>query len=348
MDFYINESLKTKELDNTLFSIDDTNKLKIIDCLVNDMINNQLSLFSICIFDNSFEYEKFDIKKHLLTIDKELYLILTKFIDKLTLKSLKKFLVFDLLFSIKGGSFYYIRLFFEKKYINNSHPRYFYSNEQKKLFIKDILISLYYEKKPKCDFTISENINIYRLGEDVKLILSNFCQINESNDIDDECINYIRLILGTKLNINICNLKKDMIYRKLILINRLKNLSINDVKINIFSLMSIKLGNIKNIINNIFSFSHKYLNFQEFKYIRGINCPKNAFEKDMIIYKSNLLSQFEFAFDQIDMFYITIIKNTYDLLIKVNYIIKYESFSSKNYLFEYDELLGRLLVFEKK
>ena len=52
MDFYINESLKTKELDNTLFSIDDINKLKIIDCLVNDIINNQLSLFSICIFDN--------------------------------------------------------------------------------------------------------------------------------------------------------------------------------------------------------------------------------------------------------------------------------------------------------
>ena len=91
MDFYINESLKTKELDNTLFSIDDTSKLKIINCLVNDMINNQLSLFSMCIFDNSFEYEKFDIKKHIFSIDKELYLILTKFIDKLTLKSLKNF-----------------------------------------------------------------------------------------------------------------------------------------------------------------------------------------------------------------------------------------------------------------
>ena len=42
------------------------------------------------------------------------------------------------------------------------------------------------------------------------------------------------------------------------------------------------------------------------------------------------------------MFYFTIIKNTYDLLIKVNYIIKYESFSSKgiylnmmNYLVDY-------------
>lgn len=270
MDFLINKKLKEINFTNTLFDVPYDDKIKIIDLYVNNMFDKNWSMHIMSTFLNNGIFNKYDLNGFLIEMNAQLLSMLIKYIPKITIETINHFFVFEDLTKIKFGSYDYVKKILSPE---NSHK---YTIDIQSNVIKDILISLYSYKGIK---KIKLN-NLSNFYEKKGYKYKNFANLKQLTGImnrnytyqylskcKNSFFNEFKNIFNYELRINPLFANKDSFYRYLILIKRLNLMSTKNIKIekNLFSEIAIKLGNCKNILNNIFGFFYNGFTFDEYK-----------------------------------------------------------------------------------